>query len=196
MNRWSLFRERKGLWLPALLFLVLNLAGLIVYRVQFAGQSVFLERQLATRQDQLAAAKAEHARLASLVERARTNRGLVASLYQDRFGLRSHKLTQVTEEVKDLAMRAGLEPRSIRYPEAELEAYGLTQRSFQFSVEGTYPALRTFLNFLELSPSFLTIEQVSVRESGKIEGALALDVVISTFFAQEGSETAAAGERP
>ena len=76
----------------------------------------------------------------------------------------------MTAEVKDLAKRAGLAPRSITYPEEQIQQYGLIKRSFIFSVEGTYADLRTFINLLELSDSFLTLEDASLAEEGRHEG--------------------------
>jgi Tfp pilus assembly protein PilO len=178
--------DRRNLWLPALAFLLLNVTALLVYQFRFASRSVGLEERLAQREEQLAKVRVEHSRSAELAERAKANRLALDEVYRDRFSTRSRRLTQVTEEIKELARRAGLEPRAFSYPEEEIAEYGLIERKVQFQVEGTYPALRTFINFLELSPSFLTLEEIAVNQAAGSGGALlGLDMTLSTLFVQE-----------
>jgi len=86
--------------------------------------------------------------------------------------------------VQSLARKAGLDPRSIAYPEPEIEDYGLVKRSFIFTVDGDYLALRKFLNLLELSDSFLTLEDASVSEASKGQ-ELRLSLTLSTLFTKE-----------
>jgi hypothetical protein len=69
----------------------------------------------------------------------------------------------------------------VSYPTEPLEAYGLRRRAFVFSVQGTYPDLRKFINLLELSDTFLTLEQVTLSESSG--GALGIQLRVSTLFA-------------
>src|SRR5262249_7156107 len=45
------------------------------------------------------------------------------------------------------------------------------KRSFVFEVDGTYLDLRKFINLLELSDSFLTLEAVSLSERGRRSGS-------------------------
>jgi Tfp pilus assembly protein PilO len=178
--------DRRNLWLPALAFLLLNVAALLVYQFRFASRSVGLEERLAQREEQLAKVRVEHERSVALAERAKANRLALDEVYRDRFSTRSRRLTQVTEEIKELARRAGLEPRAFSYPEEEIAEHGLIERKVQFQVEGTYPALRTFINFLELSPSFLTLEEIAVNQAAGSGGALlGLDMTLSTLFVQE-----------
>ncbi|HEV7515443.1 MAG TPA: hypothetical protein VGR07_04015, partial [Thermoanaerobaculia bacterium] len=121
--------------------------------------------------------------LEKLIARADANRRQVDSLY-DRFATRRQRLTEVTAEVQSLARRAGLDPRSISYPEQEIEDYGLVKRSFIFSVDGNYLALRKFLNLLELSDSFLTLEDAGLSETSKGE-ELRMNLTLSTLFTKE-----------
>ncbi len=83
-------------------------------------------------------------------------------------------------------------PRSITYPEEQIQQYGLIKRSFIFSVEGTYADLRKFINLLELSDSFLTLEDASLAE----EGARHDGGNRSGFSAPTGFSPPAAAPRP
>jgi hypothetical protein len=190
---WEAWRRRLGLWLPAAGFFAANLAALVLFRLNFAGESAGLERRLADREGQLAAVAGERQSLVEKIERAEVNRLLVADLYRERFATRERRLTQVTEEVKDLAGRAGLALRALSYPEEPIEDFAVTERAFVFTVGGTYEELRTFLNFLELSPSFLTLQQVSLTGSRAGGGELTISLTLATLFSRDGAPPAAPG---
>jgi type IV pilus assembly protein PilO len=176
----SIWRRRVALWLPALVFFLLNVVVLLVYPVRFAGRMEVTADEL----DQ------ERAVLAELVERRRDleaqrqgierTRLAVDEMYGERLAPESERLTRIIAEVKDLAARSGLTPPAVSYPTEPLEAYGLRRRAFVFSVEGSYADLRKFINLLELSQTFLTLEEVSLSESGG--GALRVQLRVSTLF--------------
>ena len=120
------------------------------------------------------------------LQRASAAKAGMQELYEERFSTRSQRLTRVTAEVKSLARKAGLNPGSLSYPEQPIEGYGLVKRSFIFNVQGTYQELRQFLNLMELSNSFLTLESISLSEAGEEQGPeLRMNLKISTLFAQE-----------
>jgi len=183
---YEIWRRRLWVWLPAALFFLANASAWTVYKLGYAGQVEGVEQSLADRTRQRETLLAQRREHEALVERVRTNRAQVVELYDERFSTRRHRLTAVTAEIKDLAGKAGLAPSSFAYPEEEIEDYGLVKRSFVFSVEGTYVELRKFINLLELSPSFLTVEQVQL--AGTAEGPeLRISMIVSTLFSSEAS---------
>jgi hypothetical protein len=111
---------------------------------------------------------------------ATDNRERVERLDRELFASERARFTDTVRELKDLAGRAGLDPGNIGYPSEDLAQYGLSRRSFVFAVNGSYGALRTFLNLVELTPSFLVVEQIDVDEGG---GGLAIRLHLSTLFA-------------
>ncbi len=163
-SRSDVWRQRVWVWATALGFLVLNGIGLLVYQVGYSDRVKTLDQDLRDQGKQLAAAHAERLHREDLLRQAQVNRERIRQLYDEHFSTRRRRLTGVTAEVKDLAKRAGLVPRSITYPEEQIQQYGLIKRSFIFSVDGTYADLRKFVNLLELSDSFLTLEDVSLAE--------------------------------
>jgi hypothetical protein len=174
------FRSHALLWGTPLAIVLLNVAWLSA----FGSGARLRAADLANR---LESARSEHTKAtAKLAEReqlwitATENRQRLATLYQDRFGTERERLTATLREVRDLATRAGLEPRAFTYPEEELSDYGLLRRSFVFSVEGDYPGLRTFLHLLELSPTFLTVDRIQVGE--RAGGRLGIALRLSTLF--------------
>jgi len=187
----EIWRQRLWIWLPALLFFLANAGAFTVYQLGYAGNVQSLAEDIDTQKDALKKLQATRAGLETLIARADANRRQVDSLY-DRFATRRQRLTGVTAEVQSLARKSGLDFHSIAYPEQEIEDYGLVKRSFVFTVDGNYLALRKFLNLLELSDSFLTLEDASVSETSK--GAeLRMSLTLSTLFTKEkGKATSAA----
>jgi len=185
MSLSEIWRQRAWVWVPALLFFLANATAFTVYRFGFADRVASLHQDLEERQKELAPVEERGRRLEQLIQRSSLNRRLINQLYNERFATRSRRLTGITAEVKRLARQAGLDPRSLSYPEERIEEFSLVKRSFIFSVEGTYLELRRFINLLELSPSFLTLEKMSL--SGNVEGGeeLRIDLQISTLFARE-----------
>jgi Tfp pilus assembly protein PilO len=168
--RADIWRQRLAVWVTALGFLVINGIGLLVYSVAYSDRVRTLDLEVRDQGRQLDAASAERQRREGLLRQAKVNRERVRQLYDEHFSTRRRRLTGVTAEVQDLARRAGLVPRAITYPEEQIQQYGLIKRSFVFSVEGTYADLRKFINLLELSDSFLTLEDIALAEAGSRPG--------------------------
>ena len=180
----GLWVRRIRVWLPALAFLAVNLGVLAWDRVVLAGRIGAVERRLerTTTEREEVARRARD--LAGRREAIEANRERRERLHREWFGTPEQRLTAAIAEVKDLAARSGLEIRAISYPQESLEEHGLVRRSFVFSVQGSYGALRQLVYLLELTPSFLTLESIKVAEAGT-GGGLRADLDISTLFVTE-----------
>jgi Tfp pilus assembly protein PilO len=165
--RGDIWRQRLWVWATALAFVALNGIGLLVYLFAYSDRVKTLEVDLRDQGKRQAEVHAAHLHSEDLLRQARVNRERILQLYDEHFSTRRRRLTGVTAEVKDLASRAGLVPRSITYPEEQIQQYGLIKRSFIFAVDGTYADLRKFINLLELSDSFLTLEDISLAEEAR-----------------------------
>jgi hypothetical protein len=187
--RAALSGRRVALWAIPLGVIALNLFWLSVFGSGSRLRARELERQLGR-------ARATHA---AIVERlgatekiwiaATENRKATEEIYRERFSTERARFTDQVRELKNLAERAGLNPTSIAYPAESLANFGLRRRSFAFTVKGSYAALRTFLHLLDLSASFLTVEQISVGESG---GGLSIRLRLSTLFESVANDAEAA----
>src|SRR3984957_1697176 len=113
----AVWRQRAWVWGTALGFLGLAVFAFIVYQVGYANRVAALRRELRAQGSRLAGQRAEQQRLNDLLRQGRVNRERVWQLYDDPFPTRRHRLTGITTEVKSLASRAGLRPRSFSYPE-------------------------------------------------------------------------------
>jgi type IV pilus assembly protein PilO len=189
-----IWRQRPWVWVPALVFFVLNLGLFSAYRMVYAGQVENLRARLERRADQLEDLKSEAREIEALVTSARDTRADLTGLYENRLASERTRFTKVTSEVQDLARRSGLEPTAISYPAEEIEDYGLVKRYFTFGVSGTYVELRRFINLLELTPTFITLEQVSLSgDEGHADNQLRIRLSLSTLFAEEGAEPPVGG---
>jgi Tfp pilus assembly protein PilO len=169
--------------LPALILLLLNVAGFLTYRALYAGKAQ-------TRRSEVERARTQHVKLVERRERAQAlasqaeqNERRLVGMYTDYFQTQEQRITKVIAEVKDLAEKAGLDPPGIRYPDEPIESFGLVKRSIVFNVEGTYGALRRFVNFLELTDSFVILEEIRPGDQGSGSGSrLSIALKVATFF--------------
>ncbi|HVS16368.1 MAG TPA: hypothetical protein VMV46_20840 [Thermoanaerobaculia bacterium] len=178
--RQTLGRHWK-LWLPPLALVVLNLGVLSTYRVLYAGGVGQLRTQVESERQRLERLTAQRTELSELVARGRASRDGIARLYAQTFGTESERFTDWIREVKALAEQSGLAPSSIAYPREDLVDYGLQKRSFDFPVQGSYASLRQFINFLELTDTFVVLEGIQMNES---EPQLSISLSLSTLFAE------------
>ena len=184
----DLLRRKVWLWLPPALLLAA--ASFFWFRqftaVRTAGGA--LDRRLAAATAERDTARADAERLSSLAEAVEANRIETERLYGERFATESGRFTDLVREIKRLAEHAGLDPREISYPEETLDGFGLARRSFVFTVEGNYSNLRMFLHLIELSPSFVTVNEIKVSErKGK---GLQVNLRLSTFFSTPAADSA------
>ena len=189
----DLWRGRAKLWAPALAFFLLAAGALGVYRLRFAGEAEASEGALLRGRRALAALEADRETLERDLDRIRANHEALAAFYGERLAPESERLTRMIAEVKDLASRAGMMPQAISYPDEQIESFGLNRRGFVFGVEGGYSDLRRLLNMLELSESFLTLEEVTLR-GGERGGALHIALRLSTLFADEDADPLDGGQ--
>jgi Tfp pilus assembly protein PilO len=183
-SRAAVWQENWRNWAAPLAMVVVAVLALVVYQVRYAGRVEALDRELVAKRaslDQMVAQRGELERAVALTE---ANRQLLRELYAGRLGPERDRLTRLIAEVKQLAARAGMRPDAISYPVEEIKDYGLLKKSVVFSVGGTYEGLRQMINFLELSSTFLVLEQVSLGEPG-MDGSLGIRLQISTLFVDD-----------
>jgi len=177
--------RRAVAWAAPLALVAANVVWLVAFGSGSRVREAELERRLERARRERAAAVEQLAARERLWIAANDNREIAERLERERFASERARFTDSVRELKALAERAGLDPGAISYPRETLEEFGLTRRSFVFAVEGSWAALRTFLNLVELSPSFLVVEQIDVDLS---RGGLAVRLRLSTLFAGAAAE--------
>jgi Tfp pilus assembly protein PilN len=188
------FAERRRLWVSGAVALVLGLAALALYQGMFAGRMEVLGARIARLEGELGGLEARRQHLDGMHAIARQREADIAELYDVRLGTEEQRFTRFITEVKQLARDAGLDPTTLSYPSELLEDYGLVQRAAVFTVTGTYEGLRQFLNFLELSDSFLIVQQLALVEQAGNQ--LSIQVRVATLFADPEAPRRRAGAAP
>lgn len=185
ISRFEVWRRTLWRWAAPLAFCVVNLVVLWIYFQFYSGRVERLSDELTQTQGYLENYRTELAEnkafLASLEEQEKQ----VGSLYKDHFQTESERFTAAIREVKRLAREAGLKPSNLSYPYSGKAAYGLSGRDINFSVDGTYRQVRTFINFLELSDHFLTLREVGLTgtsEGNRREPTLGIQLKVTTYF--------------
>ena len=179
--RVSAWRERWLWWLPALVLLVLNLFAYGWFELTYSGAAQSLDQRLEQRIAESGQLETLVERQRAVLKRVRKTEARVAKFSSLRLASPEVRLTAVLREVRELAAKAGLEPSTFSYPESELSEFGLEKRWVNFSLSATYMELRRFINLLELSDSFLTLEDVGL--SGRSEDQqLRINLRVSTLF--------------
>ncbi len=179
---YGFWRRRLWIWLPPAVALLAATLFLVYLTRGERARGVNLQTGLDVAQRQHHEARASLERLEKLAAAAQTARQQMQHLTEEKFSTESGRFTDLIREIKLLAEHAGLDPRDIGYPEEDFAELGLVRRSFIFSVQGSYANLRAFLYLLELSSSFVTVDQIEVRELSGAKG-LGVSLRLSTFFA-------------
>ena len=183
----QIWRERAWVWVPALLFFVANLVLLSTYKLRYSGQVQSLDERLHQQESRRKDLDKQREELQGMLNQLQLNDAAVHQLYDERFSTRRLRLVGFAAEVQEMAAKAGLQPKAISYPEEEIQDYDLIKRSHIFTVQGTYANLRRFVQQLEQSRSFVTLEEVAV--TGDPDGpGLRMDLSLSTLFARDPSD--------
>jgi hypothetical protein len=177
------WRVRWWRWALPLAVVLANVLVLIAHPGRTGAGFADMEQELASETRALQALGDKEKAVEAVLDNARSSREALVLLYRDRFSTEAERLTQLITEVKGLAQRAGLEPKSITYPEETLDEYGLVRMSLVFGVKGSYPQLRMLINLLERSDLFLVLERVGLSNSS--EAGLGINLELSTFFVRD-----------
>jgi hypothetical protein len=180
----ELWLRRTYLWLPAVLVVALGLTLLFAYRLAISVRISTLDQSVAQDTQRLEEIRREREELEEALLRARTTADLIDYMEEDRFGTEAERLTHTMALVRRLAQTAGLRGmETFSYPEEPVPELGLVQKSFVFSAQGTYSQLRELINLLELTETFLVLEEI--RVTGREAGQLTLQLRLSTVFVDE-----------
>jgi Tfp pilus assembly protein PilO len=167
--------------------------GAAVNGVVFAAYTLprtLAERRIAQRR-QLLEGEVQRERLAAVQQRRqaetiRANTDDVRRFYESTVGGRAASLVPVLRSIEGMAREGGMRPGAASYKAQEVKGIPLDRFVITMPVAGTYRQLVSFVQRLEQSPYFLTLDEV--RFSGEGTGSrAALAMVLSCYF-REGGE--------
>jgi hypothetical protein len=177
------WNQNLRLWLLPAVFFLLMVAFLTLFGLKFADEAQVARNRLARRTEELDTMRAQRELVEGTVGRIRASEEGLADFYGRRLSSESQALTRIIAEIKDLCDRAGIPPTSLSYEKQSLEGQDVFRRTITFAVNGSYAQLRQLINFIELSDSFLILDQVGLR-GNDVEGTqLRISLRLSTLFA-------------
>ena len=192
MGKTNIWRDRLWIWLIPCGLMLTGGAATGLYQTSFSGRAHLGGALLESRTKELKQLRRHRENLTEAVTKIENNRREIEEFYRYRLETERTRLTAVIAEVKDLARRAGLEPRAISYPSEQVEEFDLSTRFMVFGVDGRYAQLRRLINFLELSDMFLVINEIGLSDHGADE-KLRINLRVSTTFRGEPQRVAQSG---
>lgn len=187
----SIWRENWKVWVPAAVVFAVAAGLLGLYLVSYGDRVAMLRSRLEGERGRLEGLRSDHSRLEAARQRLGVNQSRVLEFYDQRLSTERLRFTAVIAEVRELARRAGLEPRQISYPKTDMLDQNLVKKGIVFSVTGTYDDLRQFLNLIELSDRFVAVEEIGLQTDASSSGTLTIGLSLSAWFASESVAPAA-----
>jgi hypothetical protein len=177
-------RERKTLRLLCLLVLV-ALFVLVFFSLGQRRSYRLAFESLRSKEESAAAAEAK--RMESEARWAQWQEA-----YQDMKDLREKYFYHAGEEVRQLRLdlqkifsEAGISTRSYRYNYASLDKGKIGKINVTFTLIGTYPILKRFLQTLEQFPKFLLLDKIDFVKIGGAGNVLELRIVLAAYYAND-----------
>jgi len=184
--------QRRPLWrarlLPLCLVLLgINAAAFLAYTLPRSIQ----ERTLTARAGTLRQEVEKLRRLASDLQRnsdtVRTNTADTQRFFEKALQTRKTALLPTLEDIEKMVSEPGLKPGARNFKPEDIKGTPLTRVVVTLPLRGTYSQLVGFLEAVERSPRFLTVDRVSiVRASSDKADQANLNVQMSAYFRADG----------
>jgi len=173
-------RWRDGLKLPLVVLALLNVGVYLAYTMPRTLREKSAAARAAVLRDEVERDRRVTVALRARADAMRTNRGDVDRFYA-RLGPKE-TLSQVRAEITALARELGLRVGGLNYsPEGVKGGEGVAQLQMKMGVSGTYRELAAFLDRMERSPHFVTVDQIQLRKRAAA-GEADLDITLSAFY--------------
>jgi Tfp pilus assembly protein PilO len=104
----------------------------------------------------------------------------LARFYESIVGTEEADLLPTLEEIEEMARAPGLSPGRRAFRRDDIEDVALERVSVVLPLEGSYEQLVGFLQEVERSPRFLTVDRISLR--GEADREATLQVEMSAFM--------------
>lgn len=184
-----IWRERKWILICVGVLFAANLAFFITYRVRFEQRVQAQDVRLEETEAALAAAKAERAEAERELATYRQVLEAVDRVYDEWWATPQERLSPLLIEMRELAGRADLQPRSIQYARdtSEVKRGETSSLSISFAVSGSYDQARRLIHLLELTEQFVIIDEIALGEGGE-GGNLVLQLRLRTLFRDSGTD--------
>ena len=179
-------RARRGAWIGVGALAALNALVFFAFTVPKRLEERNLAARIASLQAEVERDRATVARLRRRNEAVQANASDTTRFYQ---GLGSRNvLLAVIEELQRTPRELGLKVGRRSYEPNPVKGLPLTRYSITMPVSGNYRQLTAFLERMERSSHFITVDEVSLRKRSA-EGEADLDVTMSAYVRSELART-------
>lgn len=175
-------RWRRRAWIGLGALTGLNAAVFFVYTVPKRLEERSLAARVASLRAEVARDRAAADRLHRRVEAVEVNTADTARFYKG-LGARN-ELLAVLEELQRTPRELGLRVGHRSYQPDAVKGLPLTRYAITMPVTGSYRQLTAFLDRMERSPHFMTVDAVSLRKRAA-SGEADLDVTLSAYVRSE-----------
>src|SRR6266545_523935 len=184
-------RWRDRLRVPLLVVVALDVGVYLAYTMPRSLKERRAAARVSVLRGELERDRRVTAALRDRAETMKTNR-TDADRFYARLGPKA-TLSQVRAEITAIARELGLKVGGLSYsPEGVKGGEGVAQLLMRMNVSGTYRELVAFLDRLERSSYFVTVDQIQIGK--RVTGEGALDIALSAFYRMPGE--GGAEERP
>lgn len=199
-----IWREKRWLLISLGIFLLANLVFFLTYRVRFEQRVSATNERLDQATQGLQEARADRAAAEAELKTYRQVMTASEQVYRDWWGTSDERLGAILIEMRDLARKSELPPRSVSYGQAAVDRpagegaptapsgntalTGTSALTISFGVSGSYQQVRRLINLIELSDQFIVIDEIGLNEIGS-SGQLNLTLQLRTLFADRNAPT-------
>jgi len=178
---------RRRLLVPFVVVLALNAVAFAAYTMPRSLQEKNREARVVTLRAEAEREGRILAELKGRTEAIRKNAEDTERFFKETLGTRTKAYVGTLEDILKMMREPGLQAGNRSFHPEELKGLPITQVAITLPIEGTYKQLVGFLERVERSPRFLTVDKVSLRESNVKEEAAKgnLSVTLSAYFREE-----------
>lgn len=178
------FREKRGLMLPLLIALAVNVALLVLVVLPLSRSVAAEEARAGMATVDRAAAEAVFARAEAIVAgKARADEELAEFYGQvlpaDQTGARRIAYLNLQQLARQAGLRIAGQSTAVREPSDEST---FTKYTTELTLTGNYRELRQFIHAVETQPAFLVIESMELAAVTGQDEPLQVTVTLATYY--------------
>jgi Tfp pilus assembly protein PilO len=171
---------RKKLLIALGALVALNLVAFLAFTLPRTLQQRNLDSRLRSARAEVQGERDRQASLKARYDLVVANTRDTTEFYQKRIGARGSSLVPVLSEVEGLARAHGLQVANQNFTYEPVKGAPLDRFKVEMPMRGTYRELVAFVEDLERSSQFITVDSISVR--GQQAGEAEVRMVLSCYF--------------
>ncbi len=179
MERLKLIIDKwKILHVAAVLFII-NLSFIVIIKNPQKNALINLYDQIRENRKSLNKSYEYLNRLEKRLKKLKFTDESLSKFYSEVLKPKNTGIVEMRKELDSLLRQMNISTVNLTYDNKEVPEYNLFQVSITLPIEGNYASIRRFINKIENSKNFITIESISLTES---KATLMLNIKLSAYF--------------